>query len=137
MMTIYISGNTEETIISGTVVSEAVRQKFSKAEKMLEERGFEVINMFGEHMARSTEVAFRWRYLRPDFSHFLLYRLHWLLECNAIYMLPDFLDSPAAKVEHAFAIATGIVVYYDDELYADGTLRGKAYNEHRLPEVAP
>ena len=41
------------------------------------------------------------------------------------------------EVEHAFAIATGIVVYYDDELYADGTLRGKAYDEHRLPEVAP
>lgn len=131
-MRIYISGKKE-----GMSASKATRLKFAKVGKMLEERGFEVVNMYAENFVRSTKAALRWRLLRPNISSFLLICLDWLTTCDAIYMLPDFLDCPAAKVEHAFAIAVGIQVYYDEELYRDGTLRSKAYNKNRLPEVTP
>ena len=74
----------------------------------------------------------------PDFYGYCLLRdLMALSVKDAIYMLPDFLDSKGAKAEHAFAIATGKLVYYADELYHDGTLRGRGYDKNRLPEVAP
>ena len=74
----------------------------------------------------------------PDFYIYALLRdLMALSVKDAIYMLPDFLDSKGAKAEYAFAIATGKQVYYADELFADGTLRSKGYEKNRLPEVAP
>ncbi|MBO5626750.1 MAG: DUF4406 domain-containing protein [Prevotella sp.] len=128
---IYISGK-----IGEEVISEATRQKFAEAEKMLEERGFEPINITSDGIQRSMEVSFRWRELKPNYEDILLYGLNWLRTCTAIYMLPDFIDSPGAKAEHAFAIATGKHIYYDDELYRDGTLRGKGFAKNRLPEKA-
>lgn len=129
MERIYISGK-----IENGKITKATIEKFARAEEMLKARGFDVINMLDEHIMMSTKASFEWRELKPNFVDYMLYRLQWLRTCRAIYMLYDFLDSPAAKVEHAFAIAAKIQVYYDDELYRDGTLRGKAYRENRLPE---
>lgn len=141
-MKVYISGK-----IGEEVISEATRQKFARAEELLKAKGFEVFNPTDEHW----EAHLKKRYeidgkvyqpytdgQMPDFYTYCLLRdLMALSTKDAIYMLPDFIDSKGAKAEHAFAIATGKLVYYDEELFCDGTLRGKGYEKHRLPEVAP
>ena len=128
-MRVYISGK-----IGEEVISEATRQKFAKAEKMLKAKGYEVFNPtdgeWQEHLHQiGDKVGF--------YVFALLHDIMMLVDCDAIYMLPDFLESPGAKAEYAFAIATKKQVYYDDELFRDGTLRGKSYKDNRLPEVAP
>lgn len=68
---IYISGK-----IGEEVISEATRQKFAETEKMLEERGFEPINITSDGIQRSMEVSFRWRELKPNYEDILLYGLN-------------------------------------------------------------
>lgn len=130
-MKIYISGK-----IGEEVISEATRQKFARAELMLRQKGFEVFNPtrsgLGVQAVENAE-----RNGTTFYKEILLLDLHQLAFCDAIYMLSDFLDSKGAKAEHAFAIAIGLQVYYDDELFRDGTLRAKYYEKNRLPEVAP
>lgn len=141
-MKVYISGK-----IGEEVISEATRRKFARAEEMLKAKGYEVFNPTSEewqvHLKKRYDVD-RQTYqpytdgTLPDFYGYCLLRdLMALSVKDAIYMLPDFLDSKGAKAEHAFAIATGKLVYYADELYHDGTLRGRGYDKNRLPEVAP
>ena len=89
-MRVYISGK-----IGEEVLSEATRQKFARAEELLQARGFETFNPTTSGLGKG------------------------------------------AKAEYAFAIAIGLQVYYADELYHDGTLRGKSYDKNRLPEVVP
>ena len=137
-MKIYISGK-----IGEEVISEATRQKFARAEEMLKAEGYEVFNPCDEHWQAHLKARYdtdRQIYQPytdgtvPDFYGYCLLRdLMALSVKDAIYMLPDFLDSKGAKAEYAFAIATGTIVYYDDELFRDGTLRGKAYEKNRLP----
>lgn len=141
-MRVYISGK-----IGEEVISEATRQKFARTEEMLSERGYEVFNPACEEWQRHLWVMYETdRHAKepwlegkfPDLYGYTLLRDQMVLSsCDAIYMLPDFLDSKGAKAEHAFAIATGKQVYYADELYHDGTLRGRGYDKNRLPEVAP
>ena len=71
------------------------------------------------------------------YAYALLRDMMVLATCDAIYMLPDFLDSKGAKAEHAFAVATGKKVYYAEELFANGTLRREYNSRGVLPEVAP
>lgn len=130
-MKVYISGK-----IGEEVLSEATRQKFAKAEELLKARGFETFNPttsgFGRHaesIAKIEGTTFN--------EEIMVLNIIELKACNAIYMLPNWLDSPDAKAEHALAIAFKKHVYYDDELYRDGTLRSKYYEKNRLPEVAP
>ena len=130
-MRVYISGK-----IGEEVISDATRQKFAKAEEMLKAKGYEVFNpttsglgVLADAMSKIGGTTFYEEILMLD-----LFELK--SDCDAIYMLPDFLESPGAKAEYAFAIATKKQVYYDDELFRDGTLRGKSYNNNRLPEVA-
>ena len=137
-MRVYISGK-----IGEEGLSDATLEKFNKAEAMLKARGFETFNPTnGRHQqivnaAYGRLVANDWNTNVTRYSYMLLKDLMQLVYCDAIYMLPDFLDSKGAKAEHAFAIATGKQVYYADELYHDGTLRAKSYQKNRLPEVAP
>lgn len=131
-MRVYISGK-----IGEEVLSEATRQKFARAEELLQARGFETFNPttsgLGVQAAENAE-----RHGTTFYKEILLIDIHQLLYCDAIYMLPDFLDSKGAKAEHAFAIAIGLQVYFADELYYDWLrLHGKGYDKNRLPEVAP
>jgi hypothetical protein len=140
-MKVYISGK-----IGEEVISEATRQKFARVEEMLKGKGFEVFNPTDEHW----EAHLKKRYEldrkvyqpytdghMPDFYTYCLLRdLMALSTKDAIYMLPDFIDSKGAKAEHAFAIATCKRVYYDEELFRDGTLRGRGYEKNYLPETA-
>jgi nucleoside 2-deoxyribosyltransferase len=137
-MRVYISGK-----IGEDGLTDATLEKFSKAEAMLKARGFETFNPTnGRHQqivnaAYGRLVANDWNTRMSHYEFMLMKDLRQLVVCDAIYMLPDFLDSKGAKAEYAFAIATGKQVYYADELFADGTLRSKSYEKNRLPEVAP
>lgn len=106
---IYISGK-----IGEEVISDATRQKFARAEKMLEDRGNHPVNITGEWMQQSMRWAFEWQQTRPRYEAILLYDLHVLSSCRAIYMLEDWKDSPGAKLEFAFARAIGILVFFQD-----------------------
>lgn len=128
-MKIYISGK-----IGGVVIGDDTLQKFAKAEEMLKAQGHEVFNPTSERWQRhlrkryhnDTEFFQPWldQGEMPDFYTYALLRDMMALSLkDAIYMLPDWLDSKGAKVEHAFAIACGMTVIYDEELYKNGTLR--------------
>ena len=139
-MRVYISGK-----IGEEQLSEATRQKFAEAERLLQSRGFVTFNpttsgfgAFAEEFVNTYNASFLpYVAKRTWYDEILLMDLDVLASCHAIYMLPDFLDSKGAKAEHAVAIAMGKQVYYADELFTDGTLRSKSYNKNRLPEVAP
>lgn len=127
-MKVYISGKIGEEIIS-----DATREKFAKAEAKLKAEGFEVFNPCAEEWQMHLKVKYKkdkeayQPYTdggMPDFYTYCLLRdLMALSVKDAIYMLPDFLESNGAKAEHAFAIASGMMVIYDEELYNNGTLR--------------
>lgn len=135
---IYISGK-----IGGTSISTATRKKFAQAEELLKQRGFRAVNPTTVEWVATMErgygrrVCDNWDFAIDKYDYFLLRDMQVLATCDAIYMLGDWLDSPGAKAEYAFAVATEKQIYYADELYCDGTLRGKSYEKHRLPEVAP
>ena len=125
MKIIFISGK-----IGEYPISEAVKQKFAEKEKELKEKGYEVINPTGSAIQAKLEMIedfipkdYPKKGSNPSYTVALCSTIHTLTNCDAIYMLPDFLDSPGAKAEHAFAIACGIEVIYDEELYKTGTLR--------------
>ena len=133
---IYISGK-----ISEEVISEATRQKFAKAEELLKEcfgeENVTIINPACDYIRDALKMHYSMKGVNPWYEETLLYMLHWLESCTAIYMLPDFLDSPGAKAEHAFAIATKKKIFYADELFKNGTLRTESFPNNRLPEVKP
>lgn len=133
---IYISGK-----IGEEVISEATRQKFAKAEELLKDvfgaEIVDVINPAADHIQDALKMHYSMKGINPWYEETLLYMLHWLESCTAIYMLADFLDSPGAKAEHAFAIATKKKIFYADELFKDGTLRTESFPNNRLPEVKP
>ncbi|MBR6188075.1 MAG: DUF4406 domain-containing protein [Prevotella sp.] len=133
---IYISGK-----IGEEVISEATRQKFAKAEELLKEcfgeENIVVINPACDYIQEAIKMHYSMKGINPWYEETLLYMLHWLETCTAIYMLPDFLDSPGAKAEHAFAIATKKKIFYADELFKNGTLRTESFPNNRLPEVKP
>lgn len=134
MKHIYISGK-----IGEKVISEATQKKFLKIQRKLESEGWHVFNptcqVWQTYLRQWMDG--RKAYLKnhhiSEYAETLRLDIGTLSECDAIYMLPDFIDSPGAKAEHAFALAVGMQVYYDDELYRDGTLRGKLYQKNRFP----
>ena len=58
------------------------------------------------------------------YAEILLEDLKLLSECDAIFMLDGWKDSPGARTEHAFAVALGLVVQYErdygyDRIFGD------------------
>lgn len=133
-MKIFISGKIGEGYIS-----DSTRKKFERIQKMLEEEGYQVFNPASEDRESYLKMWLKGRkpYLQrqniSDYAELLRMNLVELVQYDAIYMLPDFLDSPGAKAEYAFAIACKKQIFYDDELYWNGTLRSKAYNKNKFP----
>ena len=94
---IYISGK-----ITG---DENYRQKFEAAEKLLKEKGYNVINpcKVGEYEFFSYE-----QFLHIDFA---------LIDCvDAVFMLPDWEDSQGATREYHYAKAHGKTIIFYSEL---------------------
>lgn len=110
-MKVYISGK-----IGEEVISEATRQKFEKAGKMLLEKGYEVVDPACEKYQREMEeelgekernwIAAGMGKRFDRYSSILLFDLHILEQCDAVYFLEDWDRSDGANTEHSFAMAT-------------------------------
>lgn len=79
--------------------------KFATAQKELEKQGYEVVNpieVVGDFNA-DWETAMR-KCIKA------------LMDCDAIYMLPDWHDSKGSKIEHSLAIDLGLAFVSFSEL---------------------
>ena len=116
-MRIYISGK-----IGEEVISEATRAKFARAEAMLKELKGEkntVINPACEYLQMSIEMHFEVKGQKPWYDETLLYMLHWLQSCTAVYMLSDWKKSPGATAEYWYAVAAGRDIYFESKKDAE------------------
>ena len=100
---IYVSGK-----ITGCGET-ATRERFKKAQKELEEKGYEVINPFGvtDEFVKEFGGNLSW-------GKAMICCLISLNYCDEIYMLEGWADSPGARIERDFAIRNGLVVRYED-----------------------
>ena len=112
---IYISGK-----IGEEVISEQTREKFNKAEEILNLQGYDVFNpadelwqQFLEHNYQSAQ--FVGSDILDKYAYFLLKDIEKLAKCDAIYMLADWHDSPGATAEHAYAKACKKEIVYEKE----------------------
>lgn len=120
-MKVYISGK-----IGEEVISDATRQKFARAEKMLEAKGYDVFNptdpewQFIQSRCFDREKGnelFTYMPMPNDwYSYILLKDLRKLALCDAIYMLADWEYSPGSNVELDFAQATGKKLFWEAEI---------------------
>lgn len=114
-MKVYISGK-----IGEEVLSEATREKFDRAEAMLRGQGHRVFNPTRSGLGKVADKAVR-KMARKGlevswYSEILLLDLTVLMGCDAIYMLPDWKDSPGARAELAYAEAVGKQVFEEQAL---------------------
>ena len=119
IMRIYISGK-----IGEEVISEATRQKFTKAQKELEAKGHEVLNPTSEkwqnHLIQGYGKDIQQTLAPPGgpiskYAYYLLRDLMALATKDAIYMLKGWEDSFGARTELMFAMANGLHVIFEDE----------------------
>ena len=102
-MRVYISGK-----IGEEVISETTRQKFARAQRMLEAKEYEVFNPTASGLgAHAESLAKAADYKTSFYQEILLCDLAQLAQCEAIYMLADWSTSNGANVELDFATATG------------------------------
>lgn len=106
-MKVYISGK-----IGEEVISDATRQKFARAEKMLKAKGYEVVNPASDKcqmllrysMKKEEDLGYK-----GDFYSLALMTdlVSIWRDCDAVYFLEDWDKSPGAGSEHSFAMAIG------------------------------
>lgn len=135
-MRIYISGK-----IGEEVISDATRQKFDRAQKMLEEKGYGVFNPCDERWQRMMRREYEGdSYVKspwltgkfPDFYSYVLLRdLMVLSTKDAVYFLEDWHKSPGADTEYTFAKATGKRLYFQDRHDACEYLIDRMYKESK------
>lgn len=118
-MKVYISGK-----IGEEVLSEATRHKFARAEELLKARGYEVFNPTTSGLGqRAEDLAKNADYETSFYQEILLIDLVQLAQCDGIYMLADWTESPGANVELDFAMATGKQRFWeleeDAKVYCD------------------
>lgn len=109
---IYISGK-----IGEEVISDATRQKFARAEEMLKELNKDntVINPACVYIQECIQMHYEMKGVRPWYDETLLYMMHWLQTCTAVYMLADWKKSPGATAEYWYAVAAGRSIYFENE----------------------
>lgn len=117
--TIYISGKIGESQLSATTI-----EKFKTAEDKLLNEGWDVCNPTSpafQYDAQTTIAESERDYRESGFGVFnwyawlLMYDLHMLAVCDAIYMLEDWQESPGATAEYAYAKACGKEIIYAGE----------------------
>ena len=106
-MRVYISGK-----IGEEVLSEGTRRKFAKAERELRAFDFDVFNPTASGLGeRAEELA---KENGTDFyTEIMKLDLEALCWCDAIYLLPDWEDSPGAMREKAEAERLGLSIWYE------------------------
>ena len=89
--------------ISGAITGDSnYKEKFEKAKKDLEARGYHVINPAEFDLPEGAT----WEdYMKQD--------LALLLKCDGIYMLKDWKQSRGAKLEHDLAEILGLQIQYE------------------------
>ena len=116
---IYISGKMGEKVLSAATI-----EKFQRAQDKLLKDGWAVFNPACEKYQRDTlkHVTIeskKWRDLKwGEFDWYtwtLLWDMHSLAICDAIYMLNDWELSPGATAEHAYAKACKKEIIYEEE----------------------
>lgn len=100
---IYISGK-----ITG-LDEQATRERFKKVQNELEEKGYEVANPFDgtDEFVKEFGRSLSW-------GGAIICCLISLKQCDEIYMLEGWADSPGARIERDFAIRLGLEVIYED-----------------------
>ena len=107
-MKIYISGKIgEETL------TEATREKFARAERMLRQLGYDVFNPTTSGLGATAEEHAK-KHGTTFYREILVCDIIALNLCDAIYMLRDWVSSPGAFVEFSFAEAVGIRVLFSE-----------------------
>ena len=110
-MKVYISGK-----IGEEVISEATRQKFARAERMLRAKGYEVFNPCNAAWQHVLKRGYETELFEeggmkanaiPFYDYCLLRDLMAISVKDAVYFLEDWDRSPGAGSEHSFAMATG------------------------------
>lgn len=94
---VYISGK-----MSGRSVDEYTAH-FNKAEAMLKEDGFKVMN----------PARWGWFLRHLPYRFALAFDLFMMCFCYRVYMLEGWVESNGANVEHKFAWATGMIITYE------------------------
>jgi len=91
--------------IAGKITGdENYKQKFDDAEKLLLEKGFNPVN--------PTKLCNpKWTYKKQMRECLLT-----LMECDAIYLLDDWINSPGATTERYVAISLGLKTIYGYDL---------------------
>ena len=97
-MKIYIAGK-----ITGLPYEEANRL-FSRADAYLKLKGHEVVNPMKLHGGR-TDLTWR-QYMITCIKH--------LVECDGLYLLPNWPMSKGAKIERRIAYDLGLDIMYPD-----------------------
>ena len=109
---VYISGK-----IGEEVLTEATREKFAQAERMLRQLGYDVFNPttsgLGEEAMRRAKANGTTFY-----KEILLLDLEQEKLCDAIILLPDYTQSPGARVEFDYAQAIGLEIKFADRNHA-------------------
>jgi hypothetical protein len=118
-MMIYVSGKMGQKRLSRKTV-----RKFFEAAERLRSYGWEVTDPACKEFQADLRAEMRntekdWKRVSDKpfdwYGFALLYAMHALEVCDAIYMLRDWKDSPGATAEHAFATATGKRILYEEE----------------------
>ena len=116
---IYISGKMGEKVLS-----EATVKKFAVAQESLLDKGLAVINpaspVFQCSAQKHVEIEEkRWYKIGNSefdwYSWMLLYDMHMLAVCDAIYMLKDWQESPGSTAEYYYAKACGKEILFEEK----------------------
>lgn len=116
---IYISGKMGEKVLSAATI-----KKFQRAQDKLLKDGWAIFNPASEKyqldtLKHVTIESKKWRDLKwGEFDWYawtLLWDMHALAICDAIYMLNDWELSPGATAEHAYAKACKKEIIYEEE----------------------
>lgn len=114
---IYISGKMGENVLS-----EATVKKFEVAQDKLVNEGWAVINpaspVFQRDALKHVKIEEKkWQQLNHGefdwYAWLLLWDIHSLALCDAIYLLKDWRDSPGATAEYYYAKACGKEILFE------------------------
>lgn len=105
-MKIYISGK-----IGTDIITDEIRAKFNEAAAYIEKCGHEAINPI-DPLYQALGSNYLSDEVSDIYTRHLLFDLYKLATCDAIFLLPDWYDSPGATAEFSFAVATGKKVAY-------------------------